>query len=315
MFTLFKFWNAGISRLNWSDKLHDAVKSGDKIKVTELLNAGFYIDTENLATEQTPLFIATIKGDEEMVRLLLSKGADPRIHAAHGKLAYHHAIENGYLNLIELFVNECRVSVNSTYGHERKIPPSKLAADEGRIDVLNLLKDLGCQIDSESYQRAAIVQSLSQYKKEVGIQCGDALSALKHAVQSRDAINLSKLLENPGIQEKINSLIDITPNKALKLTYPNVYKQFQNNEQWLQRGMSDIEIIDNSHQATLLFQAILNDSHECVKSLLLNGANVDEPIHGYTPLQLSTTLNLTDITTIIQDTLDKRLYQPKQLTR
>jgi ankyrin repeat protein len=66
--------------------LHVAINYGHINIVEYLVNNGADVEARYGPENNTPLMLATSKGDEEIVRFLLSRGADPRILNSNGQM-------------------------------------------------------------------------------------------------------------------------------------------------------------------------------------------------------------------------------------
>ena len=84
--------------------LHNAAYKGDVAEITALLEKP---DVKIDAVEKrglTPLMLAAGHGHADAVKLLLEKGADPKLKSKDGATALHKASEAGNLTVVELLL-------------------------------------------------------------------------------------------------------------------------------------------------------------------------------------------------------------------
>ncbi|SKB89751.1 Ankyrin repeat-containing protein [Parapedobacter luteus] len=94
----------------------------------------------------TPLGLATHFGNENVVRYLLAKGADPNIQSHNGYNVYplHAAISSGFDNIAKMLI-EAGAEVNVFQAS--RISPLHLASQTGNIDLIILLLENGALIE------------------------------------------------------------------------------------------------------------------------------------------------------------------------
>lgn len=94
----------------------------------------------------TPLGMATHFGNEDIVRFLLEKGADPNVHSKNGYNVYplHAAIGSGFDSISKMLI-EAGGEVNVL--QTSRTTPLHLAAQTGNIDLIILLLENGARVD------------------------------------------------------------------------------------------------------------------------------------------------------------------------
>src|SRR3546814_16131866 len=94
----------------------------------------------------TPLGMATHFGNEDIVRFLLEKGADPNAHSKNGYNVYplHAAIGSGFDGIAKILI-EAGGEVNVL--QTSRTSPLHLAAQTGHIDLIILLLENGARVD------------------------------------------------------------------------------------------------------------------------------------------------------------------------
>ena len=118
--------------------LHVASGLGDLKKVKALLNGGRDVN-ERDSFGATPLLIATVSGQEEVVDFLLSRKANPKIAAKDGYTLMHGAAFSGKKSMVKKALS-LGLGINPRYGDDG-ITPTDVAEDEG--DALPYLRALG----------------------------------------------------------------------------------------------------------------------------------------------------------------------------
>lgn len=86
------------SQVNWSRVMRDAV-SNDRYEIVTLLIVQNLCDVNDSTSGRTPLMYAARDSDVDMVKLLLSFGADPSIVSADGNTAFDDAVLFGNLDI------------------------------------------------------------------------------------------------------------------------------------------------------------------------------------------------------------------------
>ena len=118
--------------------LHVAAGLANFEVVEKLLKKGHSVNDRD-SFGATPLLIAVVAGQEKMVDLLLSKGADPHLSAKDGYTLMHGAAFSGKKSLIRKGLS-FGLEINSRYGPEG-ITPADVAEDEG--PALPYLRSMG----------------------------------------------------------------------------------------------------------------------------------------------------------------------------
>ena len=105
-----------------------------------MIEAGAPVDVQN-AEGQTVLHIASIQGDEKIVRILFMSRANASIVDNEDRAPIHLAAERGHTTIVEFLVDNFKASV-----HERTRDGSTLmhiAAVNGHPDTAMILFDRG----------------------------------------------------------------------------------------------------------------------------------------------------------------------------
>ncbi len=152
--------------------LHIAASKGYQDIVALLLEKGADKEVKTLPLLCTPLHLAIDKGYEGIVALLLEKGANIQAKAYRGATALHLAANKGHKNLIKFLLSK-GISVNIKDGDG--LTPLHLAAYQGKTEV---------------------VEQLIKEKATVDAVSKRGLTPLHLAVEGAHEATILKLLEN-----------------------------------------------------------------------------------------------------------------------
>ena len=121
-------------------------EAGDIEQVRNLLDKGFSVHAE--IGGNTALYLATVEGHEDIVRLLLAAGAEIEAQNRRGLRPLHMAALNGYDTLVELFIDRgAEVNIKD---NEDEDTPLHLAAKRGRTNATKLLLAAGADITTKN---------------------------------------------------------------------------------------------------------------------------------------------------------------------
>nr|GEU48866.1 hypothetical protein [Tanacetum cinerariifolium] len=174
--------------------LHLAVEERRRDCARLLLTSGARTDIRNLNGDETPLHIAASLGDENMVKLLVQKGANKNIRSRSRKTAYDVAAEHGHTRLLNT------LGLTDTF---------LIAVTKGDIRTINKILESGININCQDQHgwtvlhrasfkgRADVVKIF--IKKGVDIEARDeeGYTALHCGVES-GSIDVVELLVKKG---------------------------------------------------------------------------------------------------------------------
>jgi len=150
------------------EAFHQAAKNGDKKAVEKLLAQGVNVDIELAQT--TPLMKASGAGQAEIVRVLISAGADINKEGYEGTTALMFAAMEGRLETVKLLVEKgANVSAVNKSGHSA----GRMASDKTQVEVVKYLSAHGYKPAGVQYAR----QIEKQYN--VSFTGGDFVQAVK----------------------------------------------------------------------------------------------------------------------------------------
>ncbi|RNJ56637.1 hypothetical protein D7B24_007001 [Verticillium nonalfalfae] len=117
--------------------------------IVQLLLENHAVDTINdtVREEVTPLHVACMNGHADIVRLLLSHGADASKRCSTHQTAFGLAVYNGFAEIVRMFL-ECGASAEGS--DDDNFYPVHLAAQSGHLDLLHLLISHGADVTARS---------------------------------------------------------------------------------------------------------------------------------------------------------------------
>ncbi len=116
--------------------IHDAAKSGDLGQAQRLVVKGVDVN-EKEVRDETPLIIAALAGNGEIVNYLLQRGAEINARSASGLTALHAAAYVGQTEIVSLLVAK-GASVNDAV-NRFKTTPLHLASEENHVETVRAL--------------------------------------------------------------------------------------------------------------------------------------------------------------------------------
>jgi ankyrin repeat protein len=119
--------------------LHLAVLSGDEDLVWSLLIAGADPNLED-SNNETPIFLAVRAGDKQIAEALIARGARLNIEGPLGQYPLHIAARYGYTSLVRLFLAR-GADVNPRDDNE--VTPYGIALDQNNLETAKVLKQAG----------------------------------------------------------------------------------------------------------------------------------------------------------------------------
>lgn len=130
-------WVAGLMPCAgiWAGEIHDAVRSGDVLRVKRLLSEN--PDQVNVPQDgRTALHMAVYRGQLNMVELLLAHNADLRAKDSYGRTPLHEAIASGSHEMVALLLDH-KADINAV--DKQGCTPLHWAVARGNIGMVKLL--------------------------------------------------------------------------------------------------------------------------------------------------------------------------------
>jgi len=125
--------------------LYEAAAEGNIELVKSLISSGADVNTPN-DWGWTPLYVASGIGNRDLVNLLIDEGADVNTGTKEGMTPLHFAISNSNKEIVELLIEKSAdINIKNNRGHT----PLHLAAEDGQKDAVELLISKGAEIDEK----------------------------------------------------------------------------------------------------------------------------------------------------------------------
>ncbi|MDH5655743.1 MAG: ankyrin repeat domain-containing protein [Spirochaetia bacterium] len=130
------------------DQLIESINNSDASGVRAALESGADVNYMNMDDGgMTPMNYACVaKSGEEIVRILIDRGADVKRTDSFGMSPLHYAAASANLKVVQMLV-ENGANINAKVG--LGATPLFYAASENNLHILKYLLDLGCDINSK----------------------------------------------------------------------------------------------------------------------------------------------------------------------
>ncbi len=130
-----------------ADAIHDAANAGNLAEMRRLIDADPKVVNAQLPTGATALLWACIRGQVEVARLLVERGADVDIPQGDGWSPLHAAVTDGndaaHVELTRLLLDhKAKIGITNVNG----LTPLHVAAQKGNTSTMQLLLDRGADI-------------------------------------------------------------------------------------------------------------------------------------------------------------------------
>ncbi|WP_300757406.1 ankyrin repeat domain-containing protein [uncultured Brachyspira sp.] len=248
---------------SWEEKngersLIMAVKYGDKKMVTQLLSYGANVD-QTYVDNESPLKTASAKGDLELVKEFMKRGANVNFRGEGNIDALHSAVmstnENSLKIMKELLDAGAKVDVE--YGWEEPFPIlfETIGVGESKCDL-------------EKFKM------LAEYGADINYVDNYGYPLIRYAVQS-GCLDIVKYLVSKGIDPAMKyELEEYYPNVNISLLSGTLYNSDTEMAKYLIEQGADVNTPTPSEDGyPLLLQAIDNGKTELVKLLIEKGAD------------------------------------------
>ena len=244
-------------------KLFEQINAGNKAEIANLIEAGTNIRVKN-QYGNTPLHIASSRGDCETIELLLNKGAKINSTDNGDNTPLHKAAEYGRLEAAKLLI-EKGADVNAKNSQDKTA--IFLAAYSGNLDLVKFLVENGAYIQTTGYTPLHdAVRNSSLLRKS-----------------DNDGIEMVEYFLSKGVD--VNAGGD--PAIGLETTALH-YAAMTGSKEIVELLIENGAKVDARSQngETPLFRTAIGGAVEAAKVLLINGADVnarndanDTPLH------------------------------------
>ncbi|MEI0446167.1 ankyrin repeat domain-containing protein [Brachyspira intermedia] len=234
-----------------------ALQYGDKKMVTQLLSYGANVD-QTYVDNDSPLKIASAKGDLELVKEFIKRGANVNFRGEGNIDALHSAVMSTNENSLKIMKEllDAGAEVDVEYGWEEPVPIllETIGVDESKCDLekFKMLAEYGADINYDSY----------------------GYPLIRYAVNA-GRLDIVKYLVSKGIDPAMKyELKEYYPNVNISLLASTLYNSDTEMAKYLIEQGADVNTpIPSEDGYPLLLQAIDNGNTSLVKLLIENGAD------------------------------------------
>ncbi|MBN3313755.1 BCL3 protein, partial [Atractosteus spatula] len=200
--------------------LHIAVVRGEEAVVRRLvdilLRGGRHLDIFN-NLRQTPLHLAVITHQPELVGLLLRGGADPCVLDRHGQTSAHLCCEHGQTDCLRRVLTDSPHTPDLEARNYEGLTPLHLAVQSGSCELVKLLLDSGADIDAVDIKsgRSPLIHAVENNNMEMVnflIKCGASVNAQSysgnsalHSACGRGLVEAVRLLLRNGADSSLKN--------------------------------------------------------------------------------------------------------------
>ena len=118
---------------------------------------------------RAPLHWAAMRGDYEVVEMLLRSGADPSISSVHNGQALHHAVQRGDLRSIDLLL-KYGADVNARDSYQVTPLLNIFSPSKADLSCIKRLIARGAMINAQDFQGATALAFAAQYDDAPGLE-------------------------------------------------------------------------------------------------------------------------------------------------
>ncbi|PCG19136.1 ankyrin repeat domain-containing protein [Brachyspira sp. G79] len=249
---------------SWEEKHEErslimALQYGDKKMVTELLSYGANVD-QTYVDNDSPLKIASAKGDLELVKEFIKRGANVNFRGEGKFDALFSAVMSTNENSLKIMKEllDAGAEVDVGYGYEEITPIL--------FEAIGYVGESRCDLDK--------FKMLAEYGADINYVDNYGYPLINYAVQS-GCLDIVKYLVSKGIDPTMKyELEEYYPNVNISLLAGTLYNSDTLMAEYLIEQGADVNTPTPSEDGyPLLLQAIANGKTELVKLLIENGAD------------------------------------------
>lgn len=192
-------------------QLLDAARTGDAVKVRDLLAQGAEVDAHQPPVADTPLLLAVRGNHVQVARSLLMHGANPNFQNAVDDSAFLLAGALGRTELVRMMLSYgANLKITNRFGGTALIP----ACERGHVETAQVLIAAGVDVNHVNRlgwtclmeavvlgnggpEHQAIIRALIEARADLNLPDKDGVTALAHARQ-RNQAEVLKLLQAAG---------------------------------------------------------------------------------------------------------------------
>jgi ankyrin repeat protein len=303
--------DAKLSNTETANKaLLEAAGKGDSEAVKQHLAAGANVNVKRAWYGRTPLHIATWSGQEQIVQLLIEKGASVNAKDKGGWTPLYCAVESGYKNIVELLISN-GAYVNATGGVEKESFPRESgftalhkAAAVGHMEISQLLIAKGAKLNSRDSTLGTPLHSAAEWGQqnivqlliEKGVNVNSRDNSLRTPLHRATSIG-----QTATVKFLIGQNAETNAKDANGMTSLHI-AAFEGNKECLEVLISKGANLNAASMSgeTALHLAALKGHKEIVKFLISKNADANTKAEGgYTALDVSKDWARSEIITLL----------------
>ena len=303
--------DAKLSNTETANKaLLEAAGKGDSEAVKQHLAAGANVNVKCAWYGRTPLHIATWSGQEQIVQLLIEKGASVNAKDKGGWTPLYCAVESGYKNIVELLISN-GAYVNATGGVEKESFPRESgftalhkAAAVGHMEISQLLIAKGAKLNSRDSTLGTPLHSAAEWGQqnivqlliEKGVNVNSRDNSLRTPLHRATSIG-----QTATVKFLIGQNAETNAKDANGMTSLHI-AAFEGNKECLEVLISKGANLNAASMSgeTALHLAALKGHKEIVKFLISKNADANTKAEGgYTALDVSKDWARSEIITLL----------------
>ncbi len=275
-----------------ANDLHRAAYDGSIKRTVALLSSGSLDVNQGTPHGYTALMLGAANGHADIVRILLSKGADASILGYDGFAALHLAAQDGHVTVAGVLL-EGGADINLRAHNSNGGTALLMASQKGHLDVIAMLIDAGADLRETTTKGSSPLHMAAEYGHL------DAIAALVKAggdprAQTSEGVTPLHLAAQNGHLEIMVTLVNAggdpratnysTGHAPLHLAAQNGHAEVVSA---LAKAGADVRATESSTFTPLHFAA-QNGHLESARALVEAGADVRAPAKlAYTPLHLA----------------------------
>lgn len=307
------------------ETIFDAVLADDRARVEAMLDADPSLLNHNERNGPTPLGFAVTAGNHEMMRMLISRGADVNARSEYdGDAPLHDAVMWDDVEAIKILLNSSAdIQARNTCDET----PLHYAAWQDESNAATLLISNGADPNAGDhnlltplheavrYGRTKVSRVLLDAGADVNARTEDGVTPLHYAVgenlevvrllveRGADVNAVSKAGLSPLTYSEFKGIADYLASKGAKPHNFYDYALLGDIGEIEKALNDDAEMVNRSNvwgKRTPIFHAIIGDSLLMVEFLISRGADVNvRDVNGITPLVLAKKLGRVEIAKVL----------------
>lgn len=285
--------NAGLTDIK------TAITNGDATLVKSMIEGDKSLLESKIDTYFTPLNLASYEGKTDIVKYLLSKGADVKAKDKEGSTPLQNAAAKGHFDIVKMLVEK---GSDVNYRDDNGVTPLHFGCMSGKLDVVKYLVEKGADINAVSnIGRKPVVDGIFsgnidiiRYLESKGadmknLEAGAGNTPL-HLATGRGNIDMIKYFISKGYDVNKKNDASQTP-----LTWAIGRGDTETLKLFFENG-ADVNFKDKISGRTTLHFACFKGNAELAEFLVKKGANVNiEDDKKHTPLYYASYYGYADI--------------------